>query len=92
MEKTRNDAICDLRRAGWKHADIASVFDVSASRVVQICGDFGLCRSYRPRRVETKQAQREEAYAAAICKSPKSRRAAEIRAKYLQWAREAEVA
>jgi transcriptional regulator with XRE-family HTH domain len=131
MAKTRTDAICELRRAGWKYAEIATVIGLSVSRVNQLLSDSGLQRKRRRKVPEnvvnavlTKPA--DEPYSsvakragisrnAAIgiayrakkaekvekvgnptpdltLKSPKSRRAAEIRAKYLQWAREAEVA
>jgi TFIIF-interacting CTD phosphatase-like protein len=131
MAKTRNDAICDLRRAGWKYADLASTFGLSEVRVYQLLRDGGLCTE-RPRKVpenvvnavltkpadepyssvaervgisrnsaigiayRAKKAEKVEKVGNSTpdltLKSPKSRRAAEIRAKYLQWAREAEVA
>jgi hypothetical protein len=85
MSKTRNDAIIELGRAGWKLADLAVAFDLSIPSVNRICLAAGVTR-YTPR------AKQPEPVADVGLKSPKSRRAAEIRAKYLQWAREAEVA
>jgi hypothetical protein len=127
MEKTRNDAILDLHRAGWTQVDIAAVFGISGPRVNQICIRAGLRGLQRPGRPDVvaavlskpadepyssvakrtgisrnaaigiayraKKAEKVETPAPDLTlKSPKSRRAAEIRAKYLQWAREAEVA
>jgi transcriptional regulator with XRE-family HTH domain len=159
MAKTRTDAICELRRAGWKYAEIATVIGLSVSRVNQLLSDSGLQRkrrrkvpesvvnavltkpadepyssvakrtgisrnaaigiAYRAKKAE-KVAEPEHAEVIAAyknwarekgvikrpkaeagiltpapdltLKSPQARRAAEIRAKYLQWAREAEVA
>jgi hypothetical protein len=159
MEKTRNDAICDLRRAGWKSTDIASVFGLTKQRIYQVLSEGGIFRersrkvpesvvnavltkpadepyssvakrtgisrnaaigiAYRAKKAE-KVAEPEHAEVIAAyknwarekgvikrpkaeagiltpapdltLKSPQARRAAEIRAKYLQWAREAEVA
>jgi transcriptional regulator with XRE-family HTH domain len=128
MAKTRTDAICELRRAGWKYAEIATVIGLSVSRVNQLLSDSGLQRKRRRKVPENvvnavltkpadepyssvaervgisrnaaigiayraKKAEKVETPAPDLTlKSPKSRRAAEIRAKYLQWAREAEVA